>query len=101
MQCLAWKFKDKTMEMINNVEPNKVYDLRITAVSHQTIIMKSDLESLDVLARYVIATALWSKCAECARQALLSAQVPLISEAAQLSQAMETAQSTTANVRLN
>lgn len=89
------------MEMINNVEPNKVYDLRITAVSHQTIIMKSDLENLDVLAQYVIATELWSKCAECARQALLSAQVPLISEAAQLSQAMETAQSTTANMRLN
>lgn len=89
------------MKMINNVEPSKVYDLRIIAVSHQTIIMKSDLESLDVLARYVIATELWNKCTECARQALLSAQVPLISEAAQLSQAMETAQSTTANVRLN
>lgn len=89
------------MKMINNVEPSKVYDLRIIAVSHQTIIMKSDLESLDVLARYVVATELWNKCTECARQALLSAQVPLISEAAQLSQAMETAQSTTANVRLN
>jgi len=89
------------MEMINNVEPSKVYDLRIIAVSHQTIIMKSDLENLDVLARYVIATELWNKCAECARQALLSAQVPLISEAAQLSQATETAQSTTTTVRLN
>lgn len=89
------------MEMINNVELNKVYDLRITAVSRQMIIMKSDLESLDVLARYVIATALWSKCAECARQALLSAQVPLISDAAQQSQATETAQSTIANLRLN
>jgi len=92
------------MEMINTastVEPSKVYDLRITAVSRQMIIVKSDLESLDVLARYVIAIELWSKCAECARQALLSAQVPLISEAAQLSQAMETAQSMTANVRLN
>lgn len=89
------------MEMINNVEPSKVYDLRITAVSRQMIIMKSDLESLDVLARYVIATELWNKCTECARQALLSAQVPLISEAAQRSQATETAQSTTANMRLN
>lgn len=89
------------MEMINNVEPSKVYDLRIIAVSHQTIIMKSDLENLDVLAQYVIATELWNKCTECARQALLSAQVPLISKAAQLSQATETAQSTTATVRLN
>ncbi|SEJ55004.1 hypothetical protein SAMN04244572_04438 [Azotobacter beijerinckii] len=92
------------MEMINTastVKPSKVYDLRIIAVSHQTIIMKSDLENLDVLARYVIATELWNKCTECARQALLSAQVPLISEAAQLSQATETAQSMTATVRLN
>ncbi|MDV7213028.1 hypothetical protein [Azotobacter beijerinckii] len=92
------------MEMIDTagtVEPRNGYDLRITAVSRQTIIMKSDLENLDILARYVIATALWNKCTECARQALLSAQVPLISEAAQLSQATETAQSTTATVRLN
>ncbi|SFL66325.1 hypothetical protein [Azotobacter beijerinckii] len=87
--------------VLHSVFAAAVYDLHIIAVSHQTIIMKSDLENLDVLARYVIATELWSKCAECARQALLSAQVPLISEAAQLSQAMETAQSTTANVRLN
>ncbi|GAB3391916.1 hypothetical protein [Azotobacter armeniacus] len=92
------------MEMINTagtVKPSNGYDLRITAVSRQTIIVKSDLENLDVLAQYVIATALWNKCTECARQALLSDRLPLISEAAQLSQAKETAQSTIANVRLN
>lgn len=75
--------------------------MRIIAVSRQTIIHEVDLASLDVLARYVIASELWSKCADCARQALLSNQVPLINKAAHLSQAMETAQAEVATSRLN
>lgn len=83
------------MEMLNTASTSttgKTYDLPIIALSRQTIIIKSDLESLDILARYVIATELWSKCADCARQALLSDRVPLVREAADTSRILKLGQ---------